>query len=360
MAALAVVYRRGRLTSSVAAVDARESVMSSRLVWAGLVFSLLTPILAQAAPAPIRTYEAEKLFLEAIDLYEGPKQLDETKARRLFEKAAAKGHAVAAGCAGWMTYHGEGGPMDRPGGLKTMAKALPGIRKRAEAGDGRAQELLGALLLDGLGVKQDEKEAFDWFSKAAAKGYASAMTWLGTAHTLGRGVKPDHKEAVKWLQKAAKEANPGAILWLGCAHAAGTGVKRDDKEAIKCYREAADRGHTHAMIALGRTYSWGLGVPADQKTALEWFRKAIDRGNVNAMYDLAESRLLDKDVKDAVAWHEKAVQNGYADSACRLGSLYEAGEGVQKDLAKALQWYRRAVALGEQGVAAKVKELERR
>src|SRR5262245_2853585 len=121
-----------------------------------VLLSLAVPALA--APAPSKVDETDKLFLEGVEAEEGDK-IDEVQARKLYLKAAVRGHDVAAVAAAWMAFHGDGGEMDRPGALKMIQKALPGLRKRAEAGEGRAQELLGALLSEGVGVEKDVKEA---------------------------------------------------------------------------------------------------------------------------------------------------------------------------------------------------------
>src|SRR5262249_39106635 len=59
------------------AANATEHVMSSRLVCAALVSLLASAVPVLGAPAPTKVDEVDKLFLEAIDAYEGPKQLDE-------------------------------------------------------------------------------------------------------------------------------------------------------------------------------------------------------------------------------------------------------------------------------------------
>ena len=48
----------------------------------------------------------------------------------------------------------------------------------------------------------------------------------------------------------------------------------------------------------------------------------------------------------AVAWYERAADLGLAPAQYRLGSIYEKGLGVPRDLAKAQDWYRRAADAG--------------
>ena len=68
----------------------------------------------------------------------------------------------------------------------------------AEQGNAAAQYNLGVMYLNGLGVRQDEAEAFRWFRQAADQGYAQAQNNLGAMYAEGRGVRQDDVEAVRW------------------------------------------------------------------------------------------------------------------------------------------------------------------
>src|SRR5262249_38662535 len=106
--------------------------MSSRLLGVG-VLAVWAVHARGRAPAPSVADEAEKMFRAGLEAYEGQKAIDKAQARKLFLRAAAKGHDLAAAYAGWMAYFGEGGPVDVPGGLKLIEKALPTVRKKAES-----------------------------------------------------------------------------------------------------------------------------------------------------------------------------------------------------------------------------------
>jgi hypothetical protein len=76
-------------------------------------------------------------------------------------------------------------------------------QKLAEQGNVEAQRKLGRMYEEGLGVKQDYREAVKWYLKAAEKGNAQAQYKLGTMYALGKGVRKDRLEAGKWFGKAA-------------------------------------------------------------------------------------------------------------------------------------------------------------
>jgi uncharacterized protein len=63
-------------------------------------------------------------------------------------------------------------------------------------------------------------------------------------------------------------------------------------------------------------------------------------------YELGEG--VEKDYAEAVRWYRKAAEQGNAFAQQSLGKLYEAGEGVEQDSAEAYKWYNIASAHGDQ------------
>lgn len=58
--------------------------------------------------------------------------------------------------------------------------------------------------------EKDEREAVEWFKKAAEQGLADAQYNLGYMYYNGCGVEKDVDEAVQWLNKAAAQGHSGA------------------------------------------------------------------------------------------------------------------------------------------------------
>lgn len=94
----------------------------------------------------------------------------------------------------------------RPVYEKTAGPART-IEQTAEAGDPRAQAILGAMYYDGEGVRQDYSQALGWYRKAAERGFAEAQYNLGFMYYMGRGVEPDRAEARRWFRKAAEQGD---------------------------------------------------------------------------------------------------------------------------------------------------------
>ncbi len=80
----------------------------------------------------------------------------------------------------------------------------------AEQRDADAQNKLGSLYGDGLGVPQDYAEAVKWYRKAADQGQAKAQNNLGSMYKEGQGVSQDFVQAYMWLDLAAKMGHEDA------------------------------------------------------------------------------------------------------------------------------------------------------
>jgi TPR repeat protein len=86
--------------------------------------------------------------------------------------------------------------------------------KAAAQNHAEAQNRLGRIFHEGLGVAQDSKRAAWWWSQAAHQGHAGAQAMLGTAYHLGIGVPVDLQNASRWLAVSAYQGNPIAQVYL--------------------------------------------------------------------------------------------------------------------------------------------------
>ena len=55
---------------------------------------------------------------------------------------------------------------------------------------------------------------------------------------------------------------------------------------------------------------------------------------------------VEKDSAKAVEWYRKAAEQGLDSAQYHLGRCYEGGHGVTKDLTKAAEWYQKAADKG--------------
>jgi TPR repeat protein len=117
-------------------------------------------------------------------------------------------------------------------------------------------------------------------------------------------------------------------------------------EALEHYLGMANGGDAHASLRLGWMFQHGLGTARDDEQARRWYERAAAAGLVDAKYYLGWFFWELRDFALAHSWWERASQDGHAAALFRLGGMYESGEGVARDEAKARRYYEQAAAGG--------------
>src|SRR5512137_2931812 len=77
--------------------------------------------------------------------------------------------------------------------------------------------------------------------------------------------------------------------------------------------------------------------------------KADAESQCNLGFIYAKGEGVPKDAAEAVKWFRKAAEQELASAQYNLGLMYAKGEGVPKDAAEAVKWFRGAA---EQGLAS--------
>ena len=67
---------------------------------------------------------------------------------------------------------------------------------------------------------------------------------------------------------------------------------------------------------------------------------------------------VEKDLAKALCWTRRAAEHGDRDGQYNLATLYENGEGVEKDLEEAKRWYILAARQKHREAAAKCRKLK--
>lgn len=127
--------------------------------------------------------------------------------------------------------------------------AMTELRKLADKGDAKAQQLLGERYYKGEGVRRNLSEAARWYRSAADNGNADAQYMLGMMHVRGEGLPRDDAQAIRWFTAAAEQRLPSAQYTLGLAYLEGHGVAQDKIQAYKWFDIAAAMDHKHAVEA---------------------------------------------------------------------------------------------------------------
>lgn len=141
----------------------------------------------------------------------------------------------------------------------------------AEQGDANAQYNLGLLYRNGQGVKQNDRQALIWFTRAAQQGLLDAQYNTGLMYMDGRGVFASKVDALNWWQLAASKGHAEAQHNLAVLYAYGIATGIDTVKALELWRQSAAQGHKEARAALYKTYTEGLfGEKPDPEQAKKW------------------------------------------------------------------------------------------
>ena len=152
---------------------------------------------------------------------------------------------------------------------------------------------------------------------------SSAFLTRGPPNT-GSGGKKDAVRATELWQKSSELGDPEAAATYGKILMEGApGIEKDQTKACKHLRRAAEAGDPDCMYRLGNAYKNGLGVNKSDEEAGNWFRKAQQAG-----YVTPEQR-----TQQGAALYQQAV-------------VFYTGQGVQRDVGKAIQLF---VAAAQRG-----------
>jgi hypothetical protein len=247
----------------------------------------------------------------------------------------------------------------------------------------------------GRGVAQNPEIAAEWYGCAAEQGDSKAQYRLALLYEKGEGVPQDDNMAYYWLESAAAQDNESAIARL---------EYYQERTVVDWYRQTTNQGtppladdgeHYYDMTYDGATDYYPLGVlhregwqkldeyqqslksieynispetiaavEAENKRSPIWIDPIADEDDNDAYYDpILNTRenngLLYSDVgyrraidsfnraaRHAAHSFEQAARQGNSDAQYNLGVMYENGQGIEQDYARAAYWYELAAEQG--------------
>ncbi len=261
----------------------------------------------------------------------------------------------------------------------------------------------GGMLYSGDGVIANEAEGLAMVQQAAAQGHDSSIKWLAAVHPtpeqveqsatmnnyspmlfyavdllygkhgrehdvakgtkyLQRGAAAGHKHSIEWLEKlfptlesieaieasAAKNDYQPMLKYANDLLHGTNGREQDPAKAFTCFQKLAAAGIGEAQEALAIAY-WSDN---NNEKAVAWAQKAADNGESKSMYMLAlvyrkGGAGLPKDPGKSLEWMLKAADKGDEQAMNKLASYYRDGDGVSQDAAKSAEWMQKAAELGD-------------
>ena len=117
---------------------------------------------------------------------------------------------------------------------------------------------------------------------------------------------------------------------------------------IEELKKLAKEGSAEHQFHLGLEYERGKRVDKDKKKAKFWYTKAAKQGYAKAQLNLSNIYEKVDNFRKSVEWLEKACeQDDHKEGCFNVAIRYHQGEGVEKNIEKAIYWYNKAIELGE-------------
>ena len=164
------------------------------------------------------------------------------------------------------------------------------LAQAAERGDAEAQNLLGVMYLNGLGVAQEPRRAAQLFSRAAEHGLKEGRYNLCNLLYNGLGVAQDDVRAQEQLLASARAGHRPALRALGFLYHLAGRESHWQELSTRCFRMAAEAGDVQAKYTLGMRLAQGHGAAVDEAAARQWFTAAAQDRVYLAGARLAELR----------------------------------------------------------------------
>lgn len=130
------------------------------------------------------------------------------------------------------------------------ASAYRSFKPLAEEGISEAQNNLGFLYENGLGVKRNYSLAINWYERAANQGLPEAQHNLGMLNYQGHGLSQSFSIAKRWFNKSAKQGLRESHYMLGLMFFQGEGAQKSPDRASAHFSTAGKNGDPNALYML--------------------------------------------------------------------------------------------------------------
>jgi len=259
--------------------------------------------------------------------------------RLLFEKAANLGDSNSYTYLGEFYRLGFGVEVD-------LDKAKSYYQKAIEKEDPKGYLYLAYLYYKAQKPKKDLEQAALYAQKSADLEYAPAQRFVGMLYEYGEGVEKNPEKAFEFYSAAANGGFERAKISVAFCYYNGTGTDKNTRKAFEMIYELAKQGNESAMYSLAYLYDDGIAVDRDNKKTMLWLTRSAEAG-----YDIAQNTIgaikeSEGNYDVAAYWYKKAAEQDHAEATANLAYLYETGQGVDKDIDKAIKHYEKAWSMG--------------
>lgn len=198
-------------------------------------------------------------------------------------------------------------------------------------------------------------EALPLFQKLADSGNARAMYFLGEIYGNGYGrTKQDIKKATFWRNEGSK--NGDIFATLNCAYPTSAEKKVNQTLAKKCHNEIlmlALKGDPFAQNEVSDQFLHGFGVEKDIDYGIYWLKQAAKQGFWRPIFKLGDiylaGDLVEKDEEKALEYLEIAINMNIKEAKAIL-AIYYLNKGDEEHIQKGLELADKAIKDGDIGL----------
>lgn len=196
------------------------------------------------------------------------------------------------------------------------------------------------------------------WEKATDHSDAIYLTALCYAH--GVTYEQNYEVAYRLFKKATTYKHTQAMIKLGYLHCYGWGCEKSVQQSIRWYQQAADLEDPQAMCDLACFLAEKEERIDDIALAQQYILKAVDvaqkQKDFVALETIADlyykGVVVSQNYKEAIKLYEAAAHYGSGLAWGNLGFMFRDGKGVVADDVKALQYFEKAMVLGNNEMIA--------
>ena len=199
------------------------------------------------------------------------------------------------------------------------------------------------------------EKTFHWASKAAQKGYGLAQNLLGGLYLNGIGIETDYAEAVSWFEESIKNnVYESEIGLFQCYEQGGYGIEQDFHKAFQHLRNHALRtDNVNSKFEVAVRLFDGHGVEENKNEAFKWFQKVANTDVVGTYHD--------DEIDEEATWIQTIPEGAVINSFYNLAVCYQNGYGTPINEEAARHWMNKYdAAVRDNDEYAKLNEKERR
>lgn len=152
-------------------------------------------------------------------------------------------------------------------------------------------------------------------------------------------------KASSYFTQLSTSGDAEAQYYLGLIYLTDSWQGKNIEKALAYLYSAADQNHAEAMWKIGECFDSGQGVERNLLSAIDWYRKSQQATLYQSKVQFAEVKNRQLDFKSNQAMINRLAieaNQGNAESAYKLGKIYNEGRLTKQDYYAAFNWYKKA------------------